>query len=176
MRAMETAVICLTECDEICGGRIPILKHDEDDPDWHGWDKYNGNPQDELPIFPTTALDERFYGDLQGLNKTETTKAFGVEQVDEWRRSYAVRPPGGESLEDTRKRVLPFFKQRIMCHVKQGDHVLVSAHGNSLRSILMELDELSPEEVPKLELDTGVPIVYDFNEMGQISQKTVLTK
>lgn len=176
MRAMETAVICLTECDEICGGRIPILKHDEDDPDWHGWDKYNGNPQDELPIFPTTALDERFYGDLQGLNKTETTKAFGVEQVDEWRRSYAVRPPGGESLEHTRKRVLPFFKQRIMCHVKQGDHVLVSAHGNSLRSILMELDELSPEEVPKLELDTGVPIVYDFNEMGQISQKTVLTK
>ncbi|MEM0981538.1 MAG: 2,3-bisphosphoglycerate-dependent phosphoglycerate mutase [Cyanobacteria bacterium P01_H01_bin.58] len=176
MRAMETAVICLTECDEICGGRIPILKHDEDDPDWHGWDKYNGNPQDELPIFPTTALDERFYGDLQGLNKAETAKAFGADQVDEWRRSYSTRPPGGESLEDTRKRVLPFFSQRIMCHVKQGDHVLVSAHGNSLRAILMELDDLSPEDVPKLELDTGVPIVYDFNEMGQISQKTVLTK
>ena len=71
MRAIETAVVCLTECDEICGGRIPIIKHDDDDPDWHGWDHYQGNPADELPIFTSAALDERFYGDLQGLNKAE---------------------------------------------------------------------------------------------------------
>ncbi len=176
MRAMETAVICLTECDEICGGRIPILKHDEDDPDWHGWDKYTGNPKDELPIFTTAALDERFYGALQGLNKAETAKTFGEDQVDEWRRSYATRPPGGESLEDTLNRVLPFFQGRIMSHIKQGDRVLVAAHGNSLRAMVMQLDGLTPEEVPHLELDTGVPIVYDFDEMGKVAHKTVLVK
>lgn len=176
MRAMETAVICLTECDEICGGRIPIFKHDQDDPDWHGWDKYSGNPEEELPIFTTPLLDERHYGDLQGLNKAETAEKFGEEQVTAWRRSYSTAPPGGESLEDTQKRVLPFFKGRIMSHIKQGDNVLVSAHGNSLRAIIMELDNLESEQVPGLELDTGVPIVYSFDKAGVLTSKKVLKK
>lgn len=176
MRAMETAVICLTECDEICGGRIPIFKHEANEPDWHGWDQYEGNPDDELPIFTSAALDERYYGNLQGLNKAETADKYGDAQVMEWRRSYSTRPPGGESLEDTKNRVEPYFKSRIMCHIRQGDHVLVAAHGNSLRAIIMLLDNLSEEEVPKLELDTGVPIVYDFDQNGQVLKKQILLK
>mgnify|MGYP001791021313 CR=1 FL=1 len=176
MRAMETAVICMTECDEICGGRVPIIKHDDDDPDWHGWDHYQGNPADELPIFTSAALDERFYGDLQGLNKAETAEKFGEAQVMEWRRSYSTRPPGGESLADTQARVLPFFQGRIMAHIKQCDNVRVSAHGNSRRAIIMELDNLEPEKVPGLELDTGVPIVYTMSESGTVLNKEVLRK
>lgn len=175
MRAMETAVICMTECDELCGGRIPIIKHEADDQDWHGWDKYEGNPNQELPIFPSAALDERHYGELQGLNKAETAEKYGKEQVHQWRRSFSERPPGGESLEDTMKRAVPFFSDRIMSHLKRGDNVLVSAHGNSLRSIIMYLDNLSPEEVTQLELKTGVPIVYDIDQEGKVTDKVILS-
>jgi 2,3-bisphosphoglycerate-dependent phosphoglycerate mutase len=176
MRAMETAVIILTECEEVCGGRIPIFKHETTDPDWHGWDVYDGNPSDELPIFTSAALDERYYGKLQGLDKAETAKKYGEAQVYEWRRSYSTRPPEGESLEDTKLRVEPYFSGRIMDHIRHGKNVLVSAHGNSLRSIIMVLDRLSEEEVPTLELDTGVPIVYEFDLDGKVQQKTVLLK
>jgi 2,3-bisphosphoglycerate-dependent phosphoglycerate mutase len=175
IRAIETAVICLTECDEICGGRIPILQHEAEDQDWHGWNIYEGKPEEELPIFTSAALDERYYGKLQGLNKAQTAEKFGKEQVHEWRRSYDVRPPEGESLEDTQKRVLPYFNSRIMTHLKQGDNVLVSAHGNSLRAIIMQLDQLLPEEVPKLELVTGVPIVYNLDEEGNVISKEILS-
>ncbi len=174
MRAMETAVICMTECDELCGGRIPIIKHEADDQDWRGWDKYEGNPNQELPIFPSAALDERHYGELQGLDKAETAEKYGKEQVHQWRRSFSERPPGGESLEDTMKRAVPFFSDRIMSHLKRGDNVLVSAHGNSLRSIIMYLDNLSPEEVTQLELKTGVPIVYDIDQEGKVTDKVIL--
>ncbi len=175
MRAMETAVICMTECDELCGGRIPIIKHEADDQDWRGWDKYEGNPNQELPIFPSAALDERHYGELQGLDKAETAEKYGKEQVHQWRRSFSERPPGGESLEDTMKRAVPFFSDRIMSHLKRGDNVLVSAHGNSLRSIIMYLDNLSPEEVTQLELKTGVPIVYDLDQEGKVTDKVILS-
>ena len=175
MRAMETAVICMTECDELCGGRIPIIKHEADDQDWRGWDKYEGNPNQELPIFPSAALDERHYGELQGLDKAETAEKYGKEQVHQWRRSFSERPPGGESLEDTMKRAVPFFSDRIMSHLKRGDNVLVSAHGNSLRSIIMYLDNLSPEEVTQLELKTGVPIVYDIDQEGKVTDKVILS-
>ncbi len=175
MRAMETAVICMTECDELCGGRIPIIKHEAKDQDWHGWDKYEGNPNQELPIFPSAALDERHYGELQGLDKAETAEKYGKEQVHQWRRSFSERPPGGESLEDTMKRAVPFFSDRIMSHLKRGDSVLVSAHGNSLRSIIMYLDNLSPEEVTQLELKTGVPIVYDIDQEGKVTDKVILS-
>jgi 2,3-bisphosphoglycerate-dependent phosphoglycerate mutase len=97
IRAIETAMICLTEQDDICDGKIPIIKHEQADQDWHGWDDYAGNPAEELPIFTNAALDERYYGELQGLNKAETAEKYGKEQVQEWRRSYSVRPPGGES-------------------------------------------------------------------------------
>lgn len=174
IRAIETAMICLTEEDEICDGKIPIIRHEATDPDWHGWDQYDGNPAEELPIFTNAALDERFYGELQGLNKAETAAKYGKEQVYEWRRSYSTRPPGGESLEDTQKRVVAYFDKRILPHLQQGENVLVAAHGNSLRSIIMKLENLSPEEVTKLELVTGVPIVYEIDTTGQMANKKIL--
>lgn len=174
IRAIETAMICLTERDDICGGKTPIIKHEATDADWHGWDKYEGDQAAELPIFCNAALDERFYGNLQGLNKAETAVKYGVEQVQEWRRSYSTRPPGGESLEDTQKRVVAYFDKRILPHLQQGDNVLVAAHGNSLRSIIMRLESLGPNEVTKLELKTGVPIVYEFDASQQFVNKKVL--
>jgi 2,3-bisphosphoglycerate-dependent phosphoglycerate mutase len=174
IRAIETAMICLTERTNICGGKIPIIKHETSDSDWHGWDQYDGNPSEELPIFSNAALDERFYGKLQGLNKAETAEKYGEAQVHQWRRSYDVRPPGGESLEDTQKRVVAYFSSRILPHLQQGENVLVAAHGNSLRSIIMKLESLSPEEVTKLELATGVPIVYNIDSSGQVTDKAIL--
>lgn len=174
VRAIETAVICLTENQEICGGKNPVIKHNSDEPQWHGWDKYEGDCSQELPIFTSMQLDERYYGELQGLNKAETAEKLGKELVHQWRRSFSVRPPGGESLEDTMNRTVPFFKERILTHLKQGSNTLVAAHGNSLRSIIMELDKLKPEEVPNLELATGQPIVYDVDEKGSVSNKLIL--
>lgn len=174
IRAIETAVICLTECVEVCAGKSPVVKHEADDPDWQGWDKYEGEASEEIPIFPSRSLDERYYGNLQGLNKAKTADRLGEELVHKWRRSYNVRPPGGESLADTHDRTLPFFQSRIISHVKQGDTVLVAAHGNSLRSIIMDLDNLSESEVPGLELATGVPIVYDIDADGKIIDKLIL--
>ncbi|HIK53657.1 MAG TPA: 2,3-bisphosphoglycerate-dependent phosphoglycerate mutase [Synechococcales cyanobacterium M55_K2018_004] len=173
-RAMETAVITMTECDEVCGGKTPIFQHDTDDENWKGRNEYDGDPAKVLPIVPHPALDERYYGDLQGLNKAEMAEKFGADQVLLWRRSYSVRPPGGESLEDTRNRTVPYFKEAIMPHILKGENVLIAAHGNSLRSIIMELDNLSPEEVVKLELMTGVPIVYEIDDTGKVLSKVIL--
>ncbi|MDE2292979.1 MAG: 2,3-diphosphoglycerate-dependent phosphoglycerate mutase [Elusimicrobia bacterium] len=128
--------------------------------------------QKGLPVVKDQALNERHYGDLQGLNKAETAKKFGDEQVHIWRRSYDVRPPGGESLEDTAKRALPFFESRILPEVKAGKNVLVSAHGNSLRAIVMKLDDLSRDEVMKLNIATGAPITYEMDAAGRVLQKT----
>lgn len=174
VRALETTAICLTECGGACGSKSPVLKHDADDPDWHGWDKYEGEKSEEIPVFLTQTLDERFYGDLQGLNKAQTAEKYGKDLVHKWRRSFANRPPGGESLEDTAARTIPFFQDRILTHVKHGDDVLVSAHGNSLRSIIMVLDRLSEEEVPNLELATGIPIIYDIDSEGNVTDKVTL--
>lgn len=174
MRAMETAAICLTECDGICGGKSPVFKHEIDDPDWHGWDQYSGDRSQEVPIFMTSALDERYYGDLQGFNKQEMAAKVGEETVHQWRRSFSTRPPGGESLEDTVARTVPFFRDRILKHLSMGDNVLVAAHGNSLRALIMQLDQLEPDEVPGLELVTGVPIVYDMTAEGKVIGKVVL--
>jgi 2,3-bisphosphoglycerate-dependent phosphoglycerate mutase len=173
-RAIETAIIILTEVDEICEGKTPILKHDLDDKDWHGWDSYDGDHTEELPVYPTPLLDERYYGHLQGMNKTEMVEKYGKEQVQVWRRSFDVRPPGGESLEDTVNRTVPFFRDHIMGYLKAGDGVLIAAHGNSLRSIIKELENLSEEEITKVELGTAIPIVYDIDENGQVTDKIIL--
>lgn len=173
-RAIETAIIILTEVDDICDGRIPIIKHETGDEDWHGWDQYNGDPEQELPVYTAAVLDERYYGELQGLNKAETAEKFGKEQVHIWRRSYDVAPPGGESLEDTVKRTVPFFRDRILKHLIDGDNVLIAAHGNSLRSIIKQLENLSEEEIVKVELGTAIPIVYDIDKRGQVSDKVIL--
>lgn len=174
IRAIETAILCLTEYEALSGNKTPILKHDADDHDWHGWDHYEGEPDQELPIFPSVALDERYYGQLQGLDKAQTVAKFGAAQVQEWRRSYSTRPPGGESLEDTQQRVIPYFTNRILSHVTVGETVLVAAHGNSLRSIIMKLENLAAEAVPALELATGIPLVYDIDVKGEVREKRIL--
>ena len=130
--------------------------------------------QSNLPVEKDQALNERHYGDLQGLNKAETAKRFGDDQVHIWRRSYDVAPPGGESLKDTAARTLPYFEAKILPVVKAGKTVLVAAHGNSLRSVVMHLDRLSREEVLELNLGTGVPIVYEIDAEGRVRGKKVL--
>ncbi|MEM8674796.1 MAG: 2,3-bisphosphoglycerate-dependent phosphoglycerate mutase [Cyanobacteria bacterium P01_G01_bin.67] len=174
MRAKETAAICLTEGEGNCSHKSPVFKHDADDPDWCGWDKYDGQIQEEIPIYTTAKLDERYYGDLQGYSKAEMAEKVGADTVQQWRRSFATRPPGGESLEDTAARTIPFFKEKIMPYLRAENNVLVAAHGNSLRSIIMYLDQLQPEEVPRLELSTGVPLVYTINQDGNILEKEIL--
>ncbi|UBF24209.1 2,3-bisphosphoglycerate-dependent phosphoglycerate mutase [Kovacikia minuta CCNUW1] len=175
IRAIQTALICLGELDSVLvQGKCPVIHHDADDPNWHGWDQHTGEPDEEIPVFTCSALDERFYGDLQGLNKAKTAEKYGDEQVKLWRRSYSVRPPGGESLEDTAARTVPYFQSRIMTHAKAGENVLVSAHGNSLRSIILHLETISKEEIPQLELATGVPIIYEINSEGGIVGKEVI--
>jgi len=127
-----------------------------------------------LPVTYDQALNERHYGDLQGLNKAETAEKFGKEQVHLWRRSYDVAPPNGESLKDTAARTLPYFEQHILPDLRAGENVLVVAHGNSLRSIVMQLDQLSREQVLELNIATGVPIVYDFSPDLKIRSKQIL--
>jgi 2,3-bisphosphoglycerate-dependent phosphoglycerate mutase len=127
-----------------------------------------------LPVIRDQALNERHYGDLQGLNKADTAKKYGDEQVKIWRRSYDVPPPNGEALKNTAERTLPFFERCILGDIRQGKNVLVVAHGNSNRSIVMRLDNLSEKEVLELNLDTGVPLVYDMDENGNVLGKTVL--
>lgn len=127
----------------------------------------------DVPVVRDEALNERHYGDLQGLNKQEMRDQFGDEIVHVWRRSYSVPPPNGEALEDTAARTLPFFRRAIMGDIRMGHDVLVFAHGNSNRSIVMELDELDEDEVPGLELATGVPVVYDIDTDGTVQGKEV---
>jgi len=127
-----------------------------------------------LPVIRDQALNERHYGDLQGLNKEETAQRFGADQVKIWRRSYDIPPPNGEALKNTAERTLPFFERCILGDIKQGKNVLVVAHGNSNRSIVMMLDNLTKEEVLELNLDTGVPLVYDLSADGAVVDKTIL--
>ncbi len=127
----------------------------------------------QVPVIRDVALNERHYGDLQGLNKAETAGRYGDEQVKLWRRSYDVAPPGGESLEMTSKRTLPFFDRAIMGEIRLNKNVLVSAHGNSIRSIVMKLDQLNKQQVLELNLDTGIPLVYEIGTDGRVLSKEV---
>jgi len=124
-----------------------------------------------LSTIKNQALNERNYGDLAGLNKDDARKRWGNEQVHIWRRSYDMPPPGGESLKDTGERVLPFFMKEIHPHVCKGKNVLVAAHGNSLRSLIKFLDNISDEDIVKLEIPTGAPIHYVINEDGSVKSK-----
>ncbi len=127
-----------------------------------------------IPVIRDQALNERHYGDLQGLNKAQTAERYGKEQVHLWRRSYDVPPPGGEALKNTAERTLPFFDRCIMGDLREGKNVLVVAHGNSNRSIAMSLENLSPDEVVALELATGVPRVYEIDSYGKVASMSVL--
>lgn len=130
--------------------------------------------QPDLKTFKNQALNERDYGNLSGLNKDDARKKWGEEQVHIWRRSYDVPPPGGESLRDTGARVWPYYMHNIQPHVLRGETVLVAAHGNSLRALIMALEGLSGEEIVKRELATGVPMIYELNADSTIASKKVL--
>ena len=127
--------------------------------------------QTTIPIFKDQALNERDYGDLVGLNKDDARKKWGEEQVHIWRRSYDVAPPGGESLKDTLARALPYYVTDILPRVLRGERVLVAAHGNSLRALVMVLDKHTPDSITKLNLDTGVPMIYRLNPDSTVASK-----
>ena len=127
-----------------------------------------------IPTIRDEALNERHYGDLQGLNKARTAEKFGDEQVKIWRRSFDIPPPNGESLKDTAARTLPFFERCILGDIAQGKNVLVVAHGNSNRSIVMSLDQLTREQVLELNLGTAVPVVYTLDRDGSVQDKKIL--
>jgi 2,3-bisphosphoglycerate-dependent phosphoglycerate mutase len=127
--------------------------------------------QTNIPVIKDQALNERDYGDLVGLNKDDARKKWGEEQVLKWRRSYDIAPPGGESLKDTLARALPYYVTEILPRVMRGEHALVSAHGNSLRALVMVLDRHTPESIIKLNLDTGVPMIYRLNADSTVKSK-----
>ena len=130
--------------------------------------------QKHITVLKDQALNERDYGDLCGLNKDDARKKWGEEQVRVWRRSYDVAPPGGESLKDTAARVLPYYIQEILPRVLRGDNVLVSAHGNSLRALIMVLEHLSPQQIVLREIATGVPLIYRLNANSTVAEKREL--
>lgn len=143
-----------------------------------------GTGQDNIPVERDTALNERHYGALQGLNKDEMAKKFGAAQVHLWRRSYDIPPPKdktklnpdgmGESLKDTATRTIPYWEKKIFPEILSGKNILVSAHGNSLRSIVMHLDHLTKEQVLELNIPTGIPLLYVFDAKGNILEHRYL--
>jgi len=169
MRAIQTLHYILLELSE---ERIPILYHEERR--IHDWEHYTGNHEKEIPIYQSVDLAERYYGDLQGLNKAETMKKYGDAQVHLWRRSYDVNPPHGESLKDTCERTLPYYKKKILPELQAGKNILIVAHGNSLRSITKYVENISDEDIPNVEIPTGVPIVYTFDTQMNTQKKTLL--
>ena len=132
--------------------------------------------QSDLPTTKNQALNERDYGDLAGLNKDDAREKWGAEQVHIWRRSYDTPPPGGESLKDTGARVLPYYDSAILPLIKAGKNILIAAHGNSLRSLVMRLEGLSSDEILDINIDTGVPYIYQMDEAGAVLDKTVLAR
>jgi len=152
--------------------KTPVIYHD-DEP-FKEWEQHTGDTSKELPVYQHPALAERYYGDLQGLNKDETRKRYGDEQVHIWRRSYSVAPPGGESLRDTTHRTIPYFIEKIQPEVIHNKTVLISAHGNSIRSIVMHLEHISEEDIPSVEIPTGKPIQYVLDASMQILDKQVM--
>ena len=127
---------------------------------------------DEIPLIKDERLNERHYGDLQGLNKAETAEKHGPEQVHIWRRSFDIPPPGGESLKMNAERTIPYFEEEIIPDLEQGKNVLVSAHGNSLRSIVMHIESISSQDIVSLEIATGTPMFYEYDmDSGKLTRE-----
>ena len=124
--------------------------------------------QTSLKIIKDQSLNERDYGDLSGLNKDEARKKWGEDKVHQWRRSYDIPPPGGESLKNTADRVVPYYESNIVPKINEGLNILITAHGNSLRSLVMHIDNISPEDIVKLEIGTGVPLIYETESSKNI--------
>lgn len=165
IRSQMTAMLAMSQHSS---GKIPVVLHPGEGK-LEDWAKIAIKEASEatIPVIRCWELNERMYGDLQGLNKAETAEKFGADQVQIWRRSYDVRPPNGESLEMTAARSIPYFKEKILPVLNEGKNVFISAHGNSIRSIVMFLDNLNHEEVVKLEIPTGLPIIYNC-EKGKL--------
>jgi 2,3-bisphosphoglycerate-dependent phosphoglycerate mutase len=162
IRSQMTAMLAMSRHTS---GKVPLVLHPGAGKIDEWATIYSEEAKEQcIPVITCWELNERMYGALQGLNKAETAKKFGADQVKLWRRSYNIAPPQGESLEMTAARSIPYFKEKIVPFLEQGKNVLVSAHGNSLRSIIMFLDHLSQEEVIHLELPTGAPIIYDYEQ------------
>ncbi|MDD5185111.1 MAG: 2,3-bisphosphoglycerate-dependent phosphoglycerate mutase [Paludibacter sp.] len=161
IRAIETAMIALAGNKS---DKTPVVIHS--DGKMGEWTTiYNDSmSRNIIPVYRDWHLNERYYGQLQGKNKAETAAIYGEEQVHLWRRSYDIAPPEGECLKDTAERTIPFFKENIFTQLQAGKNVLVSAHGNSLRSIVMFIENLSEAEVLKLEIPTGVPLYYELKD------------
>lgn len=132
--------------------------------------------QTDLAVTRNEALNERDYGDLAGLNKDDAREKWGAEQVHIWRRSFDTPPPGGESLKDTAARVLPYYETEILPLIRAGKDILIAAHGNSLRALVMRLEGLSPAQILDVNIGTGVPYIYDMNEDGAVIGKEILTR
>jgi len=160
-RAQMTAYLAIAVHDE---GKTPVVQHTGEGK-LEEWSKMHTSSSSEqtIPVTVAWQLNERMYGELQGLDKDETRARFGPEQVKIWRRSFDTAPPEGESLKMTSERVLPYFKETIVPLLEKGENILISAHGNSLRAIVMMLDNLSKDEVVQLEIPTGEPICYTFS-------------
>ena len=129
----------------------------------------------ELQIHVSEKLNERYYGDLQGLNKGWASQHYGTERVHRWRRSYDIPPPNGESLEMTAARTLPYYHECIVPHLRNGENVLISAHGNSLRSIIMHIEGMTPQQIIDYELSTGTPHIYTFDDEQRFIDKRILS-
>ena len=169
LRAIQTLHYILLESND---KRTPIIYHEDErikDREHH-----TSEPGTEIPVYMSPDLAERYYGDLQGLNKQKMREKHGEEQVHIWRRSYDVRPPNGESLKDTCERTIPYYEKHILEELKEGKTVLVSAHGNSLRSITKFVENISDEEIPNVEIPTGIPIIYTFDEEMKIVDKKII--
>ncbi|MDF2577488.1 MAG: hypothetical protein K0S74_972 [Chlamydiales bacterium] len=160
IRAQMTAFLALSQHS---GGKVPIMQH-MGEGKLEEWGKIHSPTAEatSIPVIKAWQLNERMYGNLQGLNKSETIKKYGEEQVKVWRRSYDVAPPYGESLEMTAARSIPYFEREILPHLQAGKNVFIAAHGNSLRSIVMHLENLTKEQVLELELETGKPMLYSY--------------
>ncbi len=169
LRAIQTLHYILLELQD---KRIPIIYHEEQR--IHNWEHYSGDRNNEIPIYQSVDLAERYYGDLQGLNKAETIKKFGDHQVQLWRRSFDINPPNGESLKDTCERTIPYYKNHILPELQSGKTVLIVAHGNSLRSIIKYVENISDKDIPNVEIPTGVPIIYTFNPQMTLQKKMLL--
>ncbi|SCA62702.1 2,3-bisphosphoglycerate-dependent phosphoglycerate mutase [Chlamydiales bacterium SCGC AG-110-P3] len=175
MRAQITAMLAMSRHH---AGKVPVVVHPEDS-QLEEWGKIHSDAarDDTIPVYEAWELNERMYGELQGLNKAATAEKYGDHQVKLWRRSYDVAPPAGESLEMTAARAIPYYKNTIVSALLRGENVFVSAHGNSLRAIIMEIDGLSKDEVLQLEVPTGEPIIYEvtFKKDGLPSYSKQLT-
>jgi len=167
-RAIQTLEYILLESTDT---RTPIIYHEEQK--IHSWEHYTGEKKNEIPIYQAVDLAERYYGDLQGLNKAETMKKYGDEQVRLWRRSYDINPPNGESLKDTCDRTIPYYRNHIEPELRMEKTVLIVAHGNSLRSITKYVENISDQDIPSVEIPTGVPIVYTFSSEMTYQKKMI---